>query len=188
MDLVRFCVKFSAQTQADWDEVVLIETFQRWIREESLPGVLLDAVDYRHVPAGPGIMLVTHEVNYAMEHQNGYGLSAQRKVTTAGNGVGDLVDLIQRTAQFAQLLEKDPQGAGKVKFNLDRFYFMGNDRLALPNNEAGFQTAQTLIQGAIAQLLPGQTVALEKVTNDARNRLTVAIQSANPITLDQLVG
>ena len=67
----RFCIKFVAQ-DASLDEETLIPVFHEWIRERKLPGVMFDVVDYRHVPEGPGIMLITHEINYAMEHGNEY--------------------------------------------------------------------------------------------------------------------
>lgn len=45
----------------------LIKMLHRWIREGAVPGILLDVADYAHVPDGPGVLLVGHEVDYGFE-------------------------------------------------------------------------------------------------------------------------
>ena len=52
MNIERFCVKFFARPETNLDDAVFIEIFHEWIRLKTLPGILLDVADYRHVPFG----------------------------------------------------------------------------------------------------------------------------------------
>ncbi|MEM8641123.1 MAG: hypothetical protein AAGG51_20260 [Cyanobacteria bacterium P01_G01_bin.54] len=173
----RFCVKFTAEPETQLeDEATLIPIFHDWIRERKIPGVLLDVVDYSHVPEGPGIMLITHEINYAMEHTGGeYGLSAQLKIAEGETHTDRLVNLIQRTAQFGTLLEADSRIAGQIKLQSDRFYYIANDRLNLPNTDETFDQIKGDLEAAAATIYPGKTVTVTRVENDPRERLTALV-------------
>ena len=43
--------------------------FHQWIRDSVCPEMLIDVADYRHVPAGPGVMLIGHEANYSLDNR-----------------------------------------------------------------------------------------------------------------------
>ncbi|HEX9595476.1 MAG TPA: hypothetical protein VF982_01240, partial [Anaerolineales bacterium] len=71
MDIGRFCIKFFARPGYNIDDAIFIDIFHEWIRLKKLPGILLDVADYRHVPEGPGVMLLTHDINFAMDYSEG---------------------------------------------------------------------------------------------------------------------
>ena len=49
-----------------------IPVFHEWIREKRLPDhLLIDVADYRHVPNGPGVMIIAHEAHYGIDSGNG---------------------------------------------------------------------------------------------------------------------
>ena len=49
----------------------ILPIFQRWIQEHTVEGMLIDVIDYKHVPDGPGIVLIADEADYA--YDSGYG-------------------------------------------------------------------------------------------------------------------
>lgn len=180
MNIDRFAVKFPAQATETFDQGSLIPILHEWIREKSLPGTLLDVADYRHVPDGPGIMLITYEINYALDQGNGQlGLYAQRKVGSEGSQADRIADLLRSTQQFGSLLENDRRLAGQIAFKGNEFSFIANDRLHAPNTPEAFAAIQGDLAAAIQQLYPGKTVSLTQVQNDPRDRLTVKVESTD---------
>lgn len=185
----RFCIKFVAQPDASLDEETLIPVFHEWIRERKLPGVMFDVVDYRHVPEGPGIMLITHGINYAMEHGNGeYGLSAQLKIAESEDHTDSLVDLVGRTAQFGALLEADDRVAGQVKLNGNQFYYIANDRLNAPNTNEAFTALKGPLEAAAAKIYPDKAVTIARVENDPRERLTVLVSVPDAVEMSVIAA
>jgi hypothetical protein len=186
MDLERFCLKFFAR-EADVDEATFIPVFHEWIRLKKLPGTLIDVADYRHVPDGPGIMLISHEVNYAMEHGSGeFGLSAQRKLGEGSTHQERILDLAKRTAAFGALLESDSGIAGKLRLEGGKFLYMANDRLQAPNTDEAFAALKPDLEAAAAQLYPGQQVSVTRLENDPRDRLTAIVEVVGSVDIATL--
>lgn len=53
-----------------------ITTFHRFIQRGLVEGLILDVADYRHVPTGPGVLLVGHDIDYGIAED---GFSVVRK-------------------------------------------------------------------------------------------------------------
>ncbi len=188
MDVERFYLKFFARENAV-DETGFIPIFHDWIRLKSLPGTLIDVADYRHVPDGPGIMLISFEVNYAMEHGGGqFGLSAQRKVGGDGSHAERIVDLAKRTALFGCLLEGDSRVNGALTLGGGRFLYAANDRLRLPNTDEAFAALQPDLASAASALYGNQPFTVTRVENDPRERLTALVEAAGPVPISALAG
>ena len=98
----------------------LIPVFHRWIKQRLLPELTIDVANYRHVPQGPGVVLIGHGSDYFLDEGEGRpGLLHNRK--RAGLAPGErLGDLARRTLHAASLLERDPALAGKVKLRDQR--------------------------------------------------------------------
>ncbi|MDA0267267.1 MAG: hypothetical protein O2890_03535 [Cyanobacteria bacterium] len=189
MKLERFCVKFLARPEATLDDEALIPIFHGWIRDHKLPGTLLDVADYRHVPTGPGIMLVTHEINYALDRDaNELGLYAQLKQPEGDTPQARIVNLVRRTATFGSLLETDQRVAGQIKLDGSSFYCMSNDRLDGPNTDAGFESLKAELAPAVEELYPGKTVTITRKENDPRARLTAVVTVSEPVEMAALAG
>lgn len=187
MTLERFCIKFLARPETHIDEVAFIEIFHEWIRLQKLQGTLIDVADYRHVPNGSGIMLITHEVNYAMDHANGqFGLYAQRKLGEGNTHKERILELAKTTAAFGALLESDNRVAGKLSLEGGQFLYMANERLHAPNTEETFAALKPDLEAAAAELYPGQSVSVTRLENDPRDRLTAVIQAQNSVNLATL--
>ncbi len=190
MDVERFCIKFFPRGDVKIeDEAIFIPIFHEWIRLKSLKGTLLDVADYRHVPDGPGVMLVTHEINYAMDHTDGqFGLYAQRKLGPEPTHKDRILSLVRATATFGALLERDPRIAGHFVLEGGTFHYMANDRLQLPNTDEAFMVIQADLEAAAADLFPGQSVAITRLANDPRSRLTAVLQVEGQVDINTLAA
>ncbi|MCB9101596.1 MAG: hypothetical protein H6632_18815 [Anaerolineales bacterium] len=188
MNIERFCVKFLARPGTTLDDAVFIEVFHEWIRRHTLPGILLDVADYRHVPDGPGIMLITHEINFAMDYsEGGFGLLAQRKLGQGTTQQERILELVRATVTFGALLEADPRVAGQLSLEGGAFQFLSNDRLALPNTADGFAAIRPDLEATAAVIYPGQAVSVARLDNDPRDRLTLVVQ-AGTVDMQTVAG
>lgn len=178
MSLDRFTVKFFVKAGYSVDEALFIDIFHEWIRFGALDGILLDVADYRHVPYGPGVMLITHDINFAMDHGDGrFGLLAQRKRGRVGTQAKKIVDLLRQTVEFADLLENDWRIDGGLHFEAGAFAFASNDRLLAPNTPEAYAGLLPEVQAVAGTLYPGQNVAVSRVENDPRQPLTMWVDS-----------
>lgn len=159
---------------ASFDEASLIGTFQGWIRDEKIAGTLIDVIDYRHVPDGPGIMLVTYEITYMLEHQGGYGLYVQRKWGEVADQphVEAIADLVKSAATFGSLLEQETG----ITLKGNEFLYISNDRLNAPNTDAGFAEAKADLEVALKTIYGGKSFSVERVQNNPKERLTLAVK------------
>ena len=187
MDVERFCLKFPAYP-SQVDEASFIPIFHEWIRVKKIPGALIDVADYRHVPEGPGIMLISHEINYAMEHGGGqFGLSAQRKMGEGASHQERIVNLVKRLALFGSLLESDGRLEGHLRLEGERFFYVANDRLRLPNTDEGFAALKPDLEAAAQTLYGGAApVTVTRVDNDPRDRLTAVVETTGTVNLSAL--
>ena len=46
----------------------LIPIFHGWVRESAFGELLLDIADYRHVPAGPGLVVIGQACDYSVDN------------------------------------------------------------------------------------------------------------------------
>lgn len=188
MNLERFCLKFFSKAASTVDEAIFIDIFHEWIRHKKLGGILLDVADYRHVPNGPGIMLITHEINFAMDHEDGrFGLFAQRKQGSASTLAEAVIELARATITFGALLEADARLAGRLQLEAGQFQFMANDRRLAPNTTAAFAAIQPDLSQAANAIYPAQTIAISQLNNDSRDRLTAIVDSGVSFSMGQLV-
>lgn len=149
---------------------------------KKLGGVLLDVADYRHVPDGPGVMLMTHEINFAMDDAEGrFGLLAQRKLGRETALPARILELARATVAFGALLETDPRLAGRLKLEAGNFLFQSNDRLLAPNTESAFNQIQPDLRAAAKIIYPGRPVAITRLNNDPRDRLTIIVDSGQSV-------
>ena len=129
-------IYLTPETARTLDVEALIPVFHRWIKQRVLPELTIDVANYRHVPNGPGVVLIGHGSDYFLDEGEGRpGLLNNRK--RAGLAAGErLSDLARRTLHAALLLEKDLALSGKIKFATNELLLRVNDRLAAPNSDA----------------------------------------------------
>ncbi|MBC8165114.1 MAG: hypothetical protein H7Y20_04475, partial [Bryobacteraceae bacterium] len=115
----------------DWPG--LIPIFHRWIRENRLPGTLIDVADYTHVPAGPGVLLIAHDAFYGVDNREGKPGFLYNRRTSDPSGVSDKIrNAYDSASSTAILLEAEMKS---LKFDQNNFEISVNDRLAGPNSD-----------------------------------------------------
>jgi hypothetical protein len=179
--LYRYWAKVYAREPHTLDDTsaALVLVFHRWIRERALPAVMLDVADYAHVPEGPGVILVCHEVSFALDASDGrLGLAAQRRRPGEGGtagAVGVLAATLRQVREVADRLQREPSLEGRLRFDSSVVRVEINDRLWAPNTSDAFAAVAPLVQRAAATAFPGASPAVARLANDPRERLAVEI-------------
>lgn len=160
--------------------------FHRWIQDDVIPGMPLDVADYTHVPRGPSIILIGHEADHVIDQSEGpIGLVYNRKRRLEGTDEERLSACLGRLVIAARLLVSAPELGGTLAFAGDRLRLVFNDRLAHPNDDAGFAALAPVVEQVLAQAW-GTAPQLARDTEDPRHRLTVHARFAAPVGLDEI--
>ena len=131
-------VKIFAEPAGGLDARAAIPVFHRWIQTNVCSELLIDVVDYTHVPAGPGVMLIGHEADYSLDNtRNRPGLLYNAKSPHI-----DLQAAYEAARTAAERLEQEPEFAGKLKFGSAEVEITLNDRLLYPNDDATWSRLQ----------------------------------------------
>ena len=91
----------------DVDLEQYVGVFHDWIRQSALQGggLLIDVASYAHVPNGPGVLLIGHELDYSVRIALGrVELTCRHKRDPQGEG-NPLQRCLRQLLQAAQLLE-----------------------------------------------------------------------------------
>jgi hypothetical protein len=162
-----------------------IPVFHRWIKEHTLPELVIDVANYVHVPQGPGVVLIGHGSDYFMDEGEGrLGLLHNRK--RSGPGPADrLEDLARRTLHAASLLERDPALAG-LQFVPNELLFRVNDRLAAPSNDATFTALKPELEALAKRLFEGPFELTR--SGGAKDLFAVRITSLASVSLATLLA
>jgi hypothetical protein len=129
-------VKIVAEEPVSIDLADAIPVFHRWIQESVCDGMLVDVADYRHVPAGPGVMLIGHEANYSLDYTDDrLGVLYNRKRAIDGTTQQKLDQAFRAALLACRRLEEEAPFHGKLKFNAGHCEIILNDRLLAPNTE-----------------------------------------------------
>ncbi len=162
--------------------------FHRYIQQKRLPGLLLDVADYAHVPDGPGVILIGHEVDYGIDLSGGRaGLLVTRKRNRDLDLGALLRDALRLALEAAAALEIDgPRG-----FQLDtgRLEIRVVDRLALRNDAAGFAALERAARPLLMQLYEApELAAVHASAADPRGLLTLAVEVGGAAKAGELLA
>ncbi len=176
--LYRVCVKIYASKHEIEDHAeLLVPIFHEWIRERVLDVVMLDVADYAHAPDSPGIMLVCHEVSFALDHADGrFGLLAQRRTPIDGTAADAIAVTVRHVLDVGARLEDDPRVAGKLKLDPSTLRIEANDRLLAPNSDAGYKIFVPLVRDGVRAAFGRGDPVIERIDNDPRDRLAIEVQ------------
>src|SRR6267143_614657 len=130
-------VKLLVRNPEGVDLEPLIPVFHGWIQEQVGEGLLLDIADYRHVDAGPGVVLIGHEGNYSVDNtDNRLGVRYNRKAALDGTNQDRLKQAARAALIACQRLEVESRLGGRLHFNGQEIEIFINDRLLAPNCDA----------------------------------------------------
>src|SRR6266852_727852 len=135
-------VKLMLQNTGAVDREPLIPVFHAWIQEQSPGELLLDVADYRHVPAGPGVVLIGYEGDYSVDNTgNRLGVRYNRKAALDGSNEDRLKQAARAALTACKRLEEDARLGGTLRFGGREIEIFINDRLLAPNSDDTRETA-----------------------------------------------
>jgi hypothetical protein len=164
--LFKIGFKLFADFQGKVEE--FIPVFHGWIQRKAVDGLLVDVADYSHLPHSPGVVLVGHEADRAMDLSEGpLGLLYLRKQAAPGDLRARLRDALRAALESAAILEADL--GGRLAFRTSALLFLANDRLLAPNDEAAWAALKPELQAVVPK------AALARDASDPRRRLTATL-------------
>lgn len=168
----------------DVDLEQYVAVFHDWIRQSALQGggLLIDVASYAHVPNGPGVLLIGHELDYSVRIALGrVELTCRHKRDPQGEG-NALQRCLRQLLQAAQLLESATTLSEVPSFRASEFLFRSNDKLRVPNNaEMGSRVTRT-VGGLFCKVLGIKDLVLASIAPE-REALTLVIK--RPVVLGE---
>jgi hypothetical protein len=147
VNLQHVNVKLLLKNPEGVDLEALVPVFHEWIRDRVCEELLLDVADYRHVPAGPGVVLIGCQADYAVDNNDDrLGVRYNRKDALNGGNQDRLRQAARAVLAACQRLESDPRLEGKLQFDGQHVEIFVNDRLLAPNTDATRAAAQSDLQ------------------------------------------
>ncbi|MGH7213340.1 MAG: hypothetical protein ACREIT_00960 [Tepidisphaeraceae bacterium] len=162
-DAHRLGIKLFVENSSAIEKITdFTPVFHSWIQTKALDDLLVDVADYSHVPEGPGILLVAHEANYAMDAGgNRLGLYYARKRPLEGSFEQRLRAALRATLVAAEKLEQEPSLAGRLRFRTDELLFRINDRLLAPNATATFAAVRPRLESVLTDVFGAKPAGIE---------------------------
>jgi hypothetical protein len=166
----------------------LIPIFHGWIRDRVFEEMLLDVADYRHVPDGPGVMVIGHQANYSVDNTDGrLGVLYNRKAAVEGSNQDRLRQAARSALMAFQRLEAEPTMKGELRFGGNEVEVFINDRALAPNNEATRIAAQPEMHSFFGKLFAGADYALKHET-EPRRLFTARVKTTKSFTVPELLA
>lgn len=184
---LRTQVKFFLENQTVVDQSIFTGVFQRWIQQKALEGQLIDVADYRHVYEGPGIMLIAHDSDYAIETRDDrLGLLYTRKRRVDPDLATQLRVSLRLALAACQLLEAEAAFQPRLKFRADEIEIRFADRLQLPNRPESFDLIRDDLRVVLDELYGDDGVVMKPVPHDKRYLFTVKARNSGATSIAAL--
>lgn len=183
MELQHVNVKFFVADPQAVDLELFLSVFNGWIQQTATEELLIDVADYRHVPAGPGIILIGHEANYSLDNEaNRLGLLYNRKAPVAGSNRDRLRQAVRAALLAAQRLSDKPG----LRFEGGGLQLVINDRLLAPNSAETLNACQPELTAFFDTLYGGARCTLER-RPDPRERFTLEVRAEGDFEVGALL-
>ena len=182
-------VKVAAADAGGLDLTRVIPVFHRWIQDAVLTDELaIDVADYRHVPDGPGVILVAHESIYGLDQGDGFlGLLYDRRTAVEGTPQERLQQAAWAALTACRLLEKDPELGGDLSFDAGRIQVSVNDRAIAPNTDDTDRALRPEVARLLQSLWGAGGHTLERL-GEPRERYRLAASAGRPIPVTEILG
>lgn len=182
MNPQRLTVRFPVDDVPD-DLEPALGVFHRFIQRGLVEGLILDVADYRHVPNGPGVMLIGHDVDYGISHE---GFTVVRKRSAHDPATEQLRDVLRMGLGALDAIAAD----GQLDVSVDRssFTVTAPDRLLGPPDEVAAALG-TEIEPTVTELFGGGATVTTVDHNDPRLAPEVLVESdENAIRVLEALG
>lgn len=186
MEFQHVNVKLFVDGELSVDPAKFIDVFHAWVKDQVFDGLLIDVADYRHVPAGPGILLVGLEGDFAMDNTDDrWGLRYNRKAPLAGSNADRFRQALSAAVEAGLRLQDQFADDGPLTFDPNAFELFVNDRALAPNTAETFAAFKPEIEGFLNTVLGHSEFALEHRINP-RSRFGIDVKLAKPFDLQAL--
>jgi len=174
---IAFKVFVEGDLTVDWEQ--FINVFHTWVAGQSMPEMMIDVADYRHVPNGPGVVMTGHEADYYMDNTGGEpGLRYVCKVKVDGSNEDRLKAAFAAASSACARLESE---LSDLKFSRTNFELTINDRAVAPNDEPTRSFLESDLPGLLNSVLGGD-VKLE-IQQDQRKLSGARVTVSSPVEL-----
>jgi hypothetical protein len=190
MQLQHVNVKLLVRSPEEVPLEPLIPVFHSWIQGQVLEELLLDVADYRHVPAGPGVVLIGHQANYSVDDTDDrLGVRYNRKAEVDGGNQNALRQAMRASLIACQRLEAEPSLEGKLRFNGQEIEFFVNDRMLAPNRDSTRKALHSDFKEFFTTLFRGGEYALAYPgASEPRKLFGVSVKSSRTFTPADLLA
>jgi hypothetical protein len=174
MDLQHVIVKIPVDGALAVEPGEFINVFHRWVASQSMPELLIDVADLRHVPAGPGVILVGYEADYSLDHgSNRWGLLYRRKDVLPGSNRDRLTQAYRAALAACERLEQEL--SGKIRFSRTEVEVVINDRALAPNTPDTRAAAEPDLEAFAKEAFGVSAVTLTPHDGDPRRRFGMTV-------------
>lgn len=162
----RLSVKFFTQDSQPVNLDPFVPLFHRWIQDHTVEGLLVDVARYEHVPEGPGVLLIAHEVDYGIDlTANKPGLLVRRKRNETEDLNAILRDALRKAAIAAAAIHADGTTGARLDPAIVEITLI--DRLQAPNTAEVLESVKPTVEAALNSIYP-DGFELRKGTDDPR--------------------
>jgi len=166
----------------------LVPVFHGWIQDKVCEELLIDVADYRHVHAGPGVVLVGHQADYSVENtDNRLGIRYNRKATLEGSNRDRFSQALSAALQACQRLEADTKLNGSFRFNRQDMKLFVNDRMLAPNTADLMHSVQGELGDFFGRAF-GDSQFEMKFDSNPRSLFGVEVKATKPLELDEVLA
>jgi hypothetical protein len=162
-----------------------IEVFHEWVANQAMGEMLIDVADYRHVPDGPGVVMVGLESDWSIDQTGGrFGLRYNRKAPLEGTDDDRFAYSLRSAATVCTLLEdKFPD----LKFSRTELELFINDRALAPHTPEGVEGFKTALASFLKNVL-GQDKFDATYPTDPRSLVGAVVRLATPVDLTAIAA
>ena len=180
----RLGVKFILSQPTTLQPAETVPIFQRWIQERAVPGMLIDVIDYKHVPDGPGIILIADEGDYAYDLSDGeIGLQYIRKRALPGELAAALAQAIKHAIIAARQLEAE---VSDIAFDYANIKISFIDRQHYRNTAERCAAVASHVAACLGEIYGGE-VRVEQRYADERELLCITAVVNDAVDADLIL-
>ncbi len=188
MEFQHVNVKLFIKSSAEVNLEALVPVFHGWIQNQAAGDLLLDVADYRHVPSGPGIVLIGNFGNYSLDNGGGrLGVRYNRKAPLEGTNLDCLVQATHAALTACQKLQSEPSLGGHVQFGGHEIEVTINDRLLTPNTSATRAALDSELRTFFSTLF-GEADFTVSFSSDPRSLFSVHAKSSKAVDAAALLN
>jgi len=182
MTLEHVNVKLFVDGTLQCDLTRVIEVFHGWVANQSMPEMMIDVADYRHLHHGPGVVMVGLAEDYSLDHRGGaWGLLYNRKAACDGSNADRFAHALKSASAACLRLEAD---VADLRFDRSRFELFVNDRALAPNSEKTRVPFAAELAAFVRESLGDESAEID-LDDDRRARLGGLVRLSQPLALER---